>query len=161
MKKNLLSLIFLLAALITNAQLPSFQWAGGIIAADKITIATGNSVTTDAAGNAYTTGGFSGTVDFDPGPGTFNISTGFLIDNVFITKLNASGNLVWAKNIEGSLVAAGVSIALDGSGNVYVLGHFNGTYDFDPGPGTDSLTSTGSNDIFILKLDPSGNFVFA
>ena len=48
-------------------------------------------------------------------------------------------------------------IESDNSGNIYVAGNFNGTVDFDPGPGTANATSlAGSSDIFILKMDSTG-----
>jgi hypothetical protein len=55
----------------------------------------------------------------------------------------------------------GFSIAVDGSGNVYTTGYFQETVDFDPGAGTSNLTSAGSWDIFISKLDAAGNFDWA
>ena len=35
----------------------------------------GTAIAVDAAGNVYATGGFSGTVDFDPGSGVFNLTS--------------------------------------------------------------------------------------
>lgn len=70
-------------------------------------------------------------------------------------------NLVWAKSIGGTLNDIGRSIAIDVAGNVYTTGVFQGTEDFDPGPGVVNLTSVGGSDIFISKLDASGNFVWA
>ena len=121
---------------------------------------TGESITLDAAGNIYTTGRFSGTADFDPGAGTFTISAMGGYD-IFISKLDASGNFVWAKSMKVSGADIGKSIKVDAAGNVYTCGSFQGTGDFDPGAGTYTLTSTGGDEIFVSKLDGSGNFVWA
>ena len=118
------------------------------------------SISLDASGNIYTTGGFRGTADFDPGSGTFNLTSGGNTD-IFISKLDASGNFVWAKQLGGTDWNDGSSIAIDASGNVYTTGAFGGTVDFDPGVNTVNLTSGGGSDIFISKLDASGNFVGA
>ncbi len=66
----------------------------------------------------------------------------------------------WAKNM-GQIITHGHSIAVDNSGNVYTTGYFNGSVDFDPGAGISTLTSAGDWDVFISKLDASGNFVWA
>ena len=52
-------------------------------------------------------------------------------------------------------------IAVDGSGNVLLTGSFRGTADFDPGSGTESITSLGSDDVFVVKLNSSGQLVWA
>ena len=54
-------------------------------------------------------------------------------------------------------------VAVDGSGNVYTTGFFEGTADFDPENVTagDTLVSAGGSDIFVSKLDSAGNFVWA
>ena len=120
----------------------------------------GSSIAVDAEGNVYTTGGFQGTADFDPGTGTVNLITTGDAD-IFISKIDASGNFVWAKAIGGTSRDQAYSIAVDGSGNVYTAGSFQGTVDFDPGAGIFPLISSGGNDIFISKLDANGNFVWA
>ena len=115
----------------------------------------------DAAGNVYTTGQFRGTIDADPGPGTFNLTSGAGLD-AYVSKLNSSGSFVWAADIlrggPGSTLQKSSGIAVDGSGNIYTSGLFNGTYDFDPGAGTYSLTSTPGvappSDAFVSKLVP-------
>jgi hypothetical protein len=121
-----------------------------------------NSITVDLSGNVYTTGSFTGTTDFDPGAGTYNLLSHGK-KNIFISKLNASGDFVWAKAMGSNDIDLGKTIATDDSGNVYTQGYFVGTVDFDPGPSTYTL-STGIlafNDNFILKLDSSGNFIWA
>ncbi len=117
-------------------------------------------ISLDASGNVYTTGHFQGTADFDPGAGTSNLTSLGNFD-IFISKLDASGNLVWAKQMGGLFQDYSSSIALDASGNVYTTGFFYETVDFDPGVGTANLTSAGNTDVFISKLNSSGNFVWA
>ena len=125
------------------------------------------SVAVDAAGNVYTTGSFSHTVDFDPGEGIFNLTVPPQGEDMFIQKLDASGNFLWAKQMVdsktsefGFSTSRGLAITVDASGVAYLTGYFRGTVDFDPGPGTASLTSVsvGGNDAFVLKLNAEGNF---
>lgn len=135
----------------------NYVWAKGIGGG---TVDSGNSIAVDASGNVYTTGYFGGTADFDPGTGTHNLTSAGIKD-IFVSKLDASGNYVWAKSIGTISAAVGNSIALDASGNVYTTGYFEGYADFDPGVGTDSLESTGGKDIFVSKLDNNGDHVWA
>jgi len=114
----------------------------------------------DASGNVYTIGYFQNTADFDPGAGTFNLVSAGIAD-IFVSKLDASGNFIWAKHMGGTIYDVGLSIALDGAGNVYTTGYFEGTADFDPGAGVFNLVSAGNYEIFVSKLDASGNFVWA
>lgn len=120
----------------------------------------GLSITVDAVGNTYTTGYFQGIVDFDPGPATYNLTSGWNTD-IFVLKLDSSGNFLWAKSFGGGPEERGTSITVDTTGNVYITGSFKGTVDFDPGAATNNLTATGTADVFILKLDTSGNFIWA
>ena len=78
-----------------------------------------------------------------------------------MSKLDSSGNLVWAGKLGGTSFDEGFGVAVDGSGNVYTTGYFFGTADFDPGGGTSNLTSAGTFDVFVSKLNSSGNLVWA
>ncbi len=120
----------------------------------------GRSIKVDASGNVYTTGNFNGSVDFNPGAGTFSLTT-VGPDDIFVSKLDASGNFVWAKQMGGPNADQGYAIALDASGNVYTTGSFNISADFNPGAATFNLFSSGGYDIFVSKLDVNGNFVWA
>ncbi len=114
----------------------------------------------DSSGNVYVTGNFTNTVDFDPGPGVYYL-TAANYDN-FILKLTASGNYSWAKAIEGQgNDDKGISIDTDSEGNVYTVGVFRMTADFDPGVDSFELTSAGNFDIYVSMLDRFGNFVWA
>lgn len=115
----------------------------------------------DASNNLYVTGSFHGTVDFDPGSGVFNLTSVGNRD-VYIAKFDSSGNFLWARQLGGNYnYDAASSLAVDALGNVYITGRFKYTVDFNPGSGTFDLTSAGEEDIFILKLNTSGNFVWA
>ncbi len=144
--------------LASTAHAQYFEWAKRL---GGTSFDQGRAIAVDEAGNVYTTGSFQGTVDFDPGPGTFNLTAAATSDDIFISKLDADGNFVWAKRIGGTGVDRGLAIAVDGAGSVYTTGYFTGIVDFDPGPGTFIFTSAGSNDIFVAKLNAEGNFVWA
>lgn len=121
----------------------------------------GLSIVVDSIGNVLTTGSYDGTVDFDPGTTIYNLTTTGGLYEVFVSKLNASGTFVWAKSMGGLGKDEGKSIALDKYGNVFVAGTYSIVADFDPGPSTYSLSSQGLSDIFLSKLDQSGNFIWA
>ena len=136
----------------------NFNWARkmGGTGSDK-----GFSITKDTFGNIYTTGHFTGAVDFDPGPNTFTL-TPFGSRDIFIQKLDANGNFIWAKQMGGSgSVGNSRSITTDIFGNIYLTGSFQNTIDFNPGAGIFNLTSAATFDIFIEKLDNNGNFIWA
>ncbi|MEP6794172.1 MAG: hypothetical protein ABJB16_07590, partial [Saprospiraceae bacterium] len=136
----------------------SFEWGFGYVSTSD---ECGQALITDDAGNVYVTGYFSKTIDFDPGPGVYNMmSVGGGYD-IFIEKFNASGQLMWAHRAGNSFHDAANAVTLDAHGNVFVAGYFSGKVDFDPGPSVYELQSAGVQDIFILKLDPGGNFIWA
>jgi hypothetical protein len=119
-----------------------------------------NAIAVDNAGNVYSTGSFSGTADFDSGPAVFNLTSAGL-DDIYISKLDASGNLLWAKSIGGVGSDLGFSIAITPTNELVLTGWFSSTADFDPGAATVNLTSAGQEDVFIAKFDVSGNYVWA
>ncbi|MFZ1805864.1 MAG: gliding motility-associated C-terminal domain-containing protein [Cyclobacteriaceae bacterium] len=138
----------------------NFIWAKGITGNNSIFV---RSVTSDANG-VYTTGSFSGTVDFDPNAGVANRSSSgsVFFSDIFLSKLDTDGNFAWAHRIgRTSATDAGIAIKVDGSGNVYSTGTFFSTVDFDPGPGIANLTGGGATDTYIHKLDNAGIFQWA
>jgi hypothetical protein len=115
----------------------------------------------DSSGNVFCAGTFAGTVDFDPGPGVTSISPqGGNPADSFVLKLDPGGNLLWVETTEGTGEDAVQDLVVDHDGNVILTGFFRGTVDFDPGPGSTVLTGT-TRDIFVQKLDPSGNLIWA
>jgi len=141
----------------------NYVWAKGIGSVFDKT--EGKAISVDNSGNVYTTGYYSTPTDFDPGTGVFTMNNLDYSDDIFVLKLNSSGNFVWAKSMGGSSqYDLAYDITVDGIGNVYTTGVFSGTADFDPGPGISNLTgigTTNNNNIFISKLDVNGDFVWA
>ncbi len=128
----------------------------------------GQSITTDANGNVYVIGDFRGKADFDPGPGTFFLTSSCPCDasnplkpDIFFAKYNKAGALVWARKVGGSGTDNSKAIGVDAGGNVYIIGTFELTADFDPGNGIHNLTSNGGQDIFLAKYNSKGEFVWA
>lgn len=113
----------------------------------------------DGSDNMYVTGFYRGVVDFDPAAATSFTLPNSATDRIFIAKINANGTLNWCKSIGGSGDARGLSIAFDGSSNVFVGGYFENTTDFDPSP-TSTITLVGAGrDGFLLKLSATtGNY---
>lgn len=145
----------------------NFIWASQII--EQAGYMSVNSITSDSFGNIIMTGLFNDVVDFDPGPNTYNLSSQYH-NEVFISKLDSSGNFIWAKRLGGTFSQgagpynSGECVKTDGFNNIYVSGYFKGNIDFDPGPSTyflNQITGNYTTSGFILKLDLSGNFIWA
>jgi hypothetical protein len=67
----------------------------------------------------------------------------------------------FAVGMGGPGVQESSDIAVDLDGNVFTVGFFEMTVDFDPGPGVANLTSSGEYDVFVQKLDSEGSFLWA
>ncbi|MBL7883253.1 MAG: SBBP repeat-containing protein [Bacteroidia bacterium] len=157
MKKQLQATVLsLFISLYGFSQGVTFDWAKKLGGAGTD---AAYAATVDASGNIYSTGHFNGNANFNPG-GTFNLSSAGLSD-IFVSKLDANGDFVWAFKIGGTANDFAYSIAVDGLNNIYICGYFNNTVDFDPGAGTTNLVSGGSADAFIAKYTSAGAFVWA
>ncbi|MBK9593373.1 MAG: T9SS type A sorting domain-containing protein [Crocinitomicaceae bacterium] len=107
----------------------------------------------------FLTGTYSGTVDFDPNGGAINLVSQGVLD-VFILKLDNSGNYFWAKSIGGPDYEESNSICVDQYGCAYITGRFEGNVDFDPGPEVYNILAP-SDHIFIAKVNSAGDFKWA
>jgi hypothetical protein len=114
----------------------------------------GYAMAVDGSGNAYVTG-WTFSTDYDVTPGAFQTTPGGNAD-VFVTKLNATGNdLVYSTYIGGSGYDESYAIAVDGSGHAYVTGVTTST-DYDVTPGAFQTTNGGNQDVFVTKLNATG-----
>jgi hypothetical protein len=143
--------------LFTGVHAQQYQWGvhyGGV-GEDVV-----RAMAADATGNVYTVGYYTDSSDFDPGPGVHQLTSNGFFD-VFVQKLDTDGNLVWAHGIGGSFFDYATGVDVDAAGNVWVTGIYQETTDFDPGVDVFELTSTGMEEIFVLKLSASGDFLWA
>ncbi len=134
-----------------------FQYALGV-PTSGVTGAQG--IAADVAGNAYVTGSFQGTIDFDPGPGVTELASGGITD-IFVAKYSPTGALLWARALKGAgnTLSTGNAVVVDPAGNTYATGTFQGTVDFDPGPNQANRTADAfTQAAFVVKLDSAGNF---
>lgn len=130
------------------AEPPDVLWAAS---AGGSMFSGGSGVAVDAAGNVYVTGRFT---DFC----TFRdvlISLGY--GDAFVAKYSSSGDALWGTSVGGPGWDHGRAIAVDGAGNVFVTGTFEGTANF----AWTTLTSAGGTDVFVAKYDSLGDLIWA
>lgn len=114
----------------------------------------GYSIFLDYEGNAFVTG-YTTSANFPTTTGAYSQTPDGL--DVFITKLNSSGNtLIYSTFLGGENNEFGYSLAVDIAGNVYVTGE-TGSYDFPTTSGSYDRWYNGSSDIFITKLNSTGS----
>ena len=118
-----------------------WQWA---VNAGSILQDEGASIAVDDEGNSYITGVFYDVAWF----GNITLTSLGGLD-VFVAKIDTNGNWQWAIRAGGYVGEAGYGIALDRSGYCYITGHFMFSAMF----GDTTLTSQGSADVFVAKLD--------
>ncbi|MDI1437135.1 hypothetical protein [Polyangium sorediatum] len=133
-----------------------FDAAGNHVFSKTLPPVLVNATRFDPQGNIFLSGYMYDSVNFG---GETLTSVGQ--DNVFVVKLGPSGEHLWSKSFGGSsiLYASSLTIEPDAAGNVYLTGIFSGTWDFGGGPVT-SKSPEGAGDVFLVKLDPNGKYLW-
>ncbi|MGI4734686.1 MAG: T9SS type A sorting domain-containing protein [Janthinobacterium lividum] len=143
LSRTLLVVGSLIAACQARAQAPAWQAAISLTAPGTGS-AYANAVATDAAGNVYVAGQFSGTLSL----GTFSLTSPTSANNGFIAKWNpTTQQFSWARQMGGSVTSAAVA-----GTSIYATGYFSNTASF----GTTTLTTAGDYDVFVVKLLDAG-----
>lgn len=138
----------------------SFEWVKGLATQPLSSYGIMDRIIkTDKDKNTYVFGNFLGTLDFDPGPAVYNVSAGGGM-NGFLLKLDSLGNFVWVKTLSGTGSIEPMVMDIDTMNQVYIGGRYNGTVDFDFGPGVYNQTTSNSH-FFMAKMDSSLNLVWA
>jgi hypothetical protein len=136
----------------------NFRWAIQV-AGPRVQQCT--TLVADALGNIYVTGDFTDTLDLDPGPAVDQrIATGTATD-LFLIKLDSSGNYLWGFTLGDFYADRGASVAVNAAGEVILGGTFGVNVDFNPGSGVDTLNAGFSEDGFLAKYSSTGNFLWA
>jgi len=133
----------------------TFLWAERIGGEDRDQV---SDIALGTDGSLTLTGEFRAAADFGPHVLEVAEADGSDADG-FVTRIDADGNFVWAKQFGGLGADAGSEVSTDADGNAYTIGYFHQTCDVDPGPVTVQLAATYSADALILKLDAAGNYV--
>jgi hypothetical protein len=118
--------------------------------------ATLDAATMDQAGNFYLTGKLKDTVDFDPGPGQWNLASSF--EENYLQKLDPNGNLLWAIKFEAQVQVNCVQASP--TGGIYLAGIVDYGGDLDPSPGGTHNFIPSAN-AFLVRLDDQGTLQMA
>lgn len=130
------------------AQQTQWQWARS---GEDAGLSWANEVVCDESGNTYAVGRFSNTITL----GSYSLTSAGLTD-VFVVKYTSFGQVIWALRMGGYNEDDAMGICKDDGGNIYVTGKFFDSSDF----GYQMIYGNGLSDIFISKLDSSGNFIW-
>lgn len=121
-----------------------------------------NDIAIDQNNNVYITGYFYQTLDFDPGPESFNIQA--VDQDAYVLKLDSEGNFGWAKSFGGEGWNQGKGVGVSENGNVYVVGTCQDYIDLIPDDDAeliyDATYLNAGDDFFIVKLDSVGGFLW-
>lgn len=131
-----------------------FVWAKSVEYGSSVNF----SIAMDDKANIYTTGYFFSYTNFGDGVPLLASDGG---EDIFIAKMDSSGNYLWAKQMGGLGDDEGYSIGVDTAGNVYGTGFFNGSADFDPSYKKFNLLSAGAMDAYVCKLNTHGTLQYA
>ena len=107
-------------------------------------------VDVDPDGNALVVGTFRGGAYC----GAIALTNGGQWGMSFVAKYDQAGREIWA--VPGDEGQA-YEVAVDGRGNAYFTGHINHASRF----GSHAVPGWGGNDMFVAKVDPSGEFLWA
>jgi gliding motility-associated-like protein len=147
----------------SNAQTPVWAFNLGSTLGTVSTYGTdvGFSCKVGPNGNVCVTGKFIGSMDLDPGPGTYTV-TSYGQSDIFVACYTPTGGFLWGFNVGSTFYDGALSIEVDVNNDVIIAGFIQGTFDIDPGPGVSMIPFAGGvagvaeGDGFIAKFSSTG-----
>ncbi|TPE42586.1 T9SS type B sorting domain-containing protein [Pontibacter mangrovi] len=139
----------------TGTYLAKYSNTGKVLWVNKISdtnVLDAGDLKIDASGNSYVVTTFAGTTALG---GKSLTSSG--ASDIVVAKYNTNGGVVWATLAGGAASETGFGIAIDAAGNSFITGSFSGASSF----GSANLSSAGSTDGFVAKLNADGSFAWA
>lgn len=144
-----IAMVLISGTFIGAQAIPEFLWAVGAGGAEED---RASGIGVDSSGNSYVCWGLKGSVDLG---GVSYTSAGE--SDVLVAKLDSAGNYVWIRQVGGRWSDSPSAMVTDSDGNSYLTGRFAASVSF----GTRTITGVGTGDIFVAKLDTSGNWLWA
>ncbi len=129
---------------------------GDLLWAESITGSAdeqGRGIATDAQGNVLVVGEFAATVRI----GHESLTATGNARDVFAAKLSPAGKVLWTRRFGAAGEDYARGVGCDGAGNAYVTGVFSGEVAF----GSEHLRAGGAENLFLMKLSPRGEVVWA
>ncbi len=105
-------------------------------------------ITSDRAGNVWAAGMFKGVLKLGD-----RTVTSHGDNDLLLTSLDPTGKRLWTRTGGGPRVDYGLGVATDGAGNSFLTGEFTDTAEIAGA----SITSSGSTEIYVAKLDRAGS----
>ena len=115
----------------------------------------GSGIKTDNDGYVYATGFFRISIDADPGPGTYDLFAQGNYD-YYLIKLDSLGSFVWANSYGGYGSDYCFGIDVNANSEIFLTGGYWGDFDIVSDTNTFSLNTNGQSDVFVQKIDSSG-----
>jgi PKD repeat protein len=130
----------------------SYQWAKSFGGPNT---ASANGVALDSSSNMYVTGFFTSTINFG---GSVLSAPNASDRDTFVVKLTAVGGHIWSKHFTSNSTDQGVGVAVDGSGNVALVGYFMNGLNLG---GSDMTAINSLTDIYVAKFDTNGTHIWS
>ena len=120
-------------------------------------IATGRGLAVDSSGNVFIVGFYGSALTlYSVGGGTTSLAFTGGTDS-FIAKYTTDGGVSWATRLASSAADYAQAIAVDSSGNAYVVGSYSAALTaYSVGGGTTALALTGTTSAFLVKYTSAG-----